>query len=175
MTSPDPIREAKAYQEMLVGLVGHEDPAAVQAGTADRLRALLASAGRDAAARPAVGEWSVLECVAHVVDAEVVATARYRWIVAHDEPELIGYDQDRWVDRLHAPVEDAGELLGLFEPLRVANLALWERTSPTDRRRAGRHRERGDESYELLFTMIAGHDRFHVAQGERALAALRAR
>jgi hypothetical protein len=116
----------------------------------------------------------VLECLAHVVDAEIVATSRYRWILAHDEPELIGYDQDRWVDHLHAPIEDAGELLALFEPLRAANLALWQRTSPDERRRIGRHRERGDESYDLLFAMIAGHDLFHVAQGERALTTIRA-
>jgi hypothetical protein len=173
--SPDPIRDAKGYQEMLVGLVGHEDPAAVQSRTAKRTRGLLASAGSDVATRPADGEWSVLECVAHIVDAEVVATARYRWIVAHDEPELIGYDQDLWVDRLHAPVEPPGELLALFEPLRLANLALWQRTPAADRRRVGRHRERGDESYELLFTMIAGHDLFHLAQGERAVATVRAR
>ena len=175
MTSPDPVREAKAYQEMLVGLVGDEDPATVQARTAERLRAMLVPAGPDAGRRPADGEWSVLECVAHIVDAEVVAAARYRWILAHDAPELIGYDQDRWVDRLHAPIEDAGELLALFEPLRAANLALWKRSSPDDRRRVGRHRERGEESYALLFTMIAGHDLFHVAQAERAIATVRAR
>jgi len=32
------------------------------------------------------------------------------------------------------------------------------------------HAERGPESYGLLFTMITGHDRFHLAQAERALA-----
>ncbi|MBA2266423.1 MAG: hypothetical protein H0W17_08525 [Chloroflexi bacterium] len=86
------------------------------------------------------------------------------------EPALIGYDQDRWVDRLHARVEEADELLALFEPLRQANLALWARTPVGDRDRFGVHAERGPESYGLLFTMIAGHDRFHLAQAERALA-----
>ena len=172
--SPDPISEPKAYQDYLIGLVGGDDPAVVQAATPQRVRDLLADAGDDARSRPTDGEWSALECLAHVVDAEIVAAARYRWILAHDEPELIGYDQDLWVDRLHQPVEDAAALLRLFEPLRAANLDLWGRNPETEQRdRVGIHRERGAESFSLLFTMIAGHDRFHLAQAERALAILR--
>ena len=170
MDSPDPVAEPKAYQDFLVGLVGDDDPADVQAGTVSAIRDLLDRAGPRASVRPEAGEWSVVECVAHILDAELVASARYRWIVAHDEPPLIGYDQDRWVDRLHSPSEDSAEILRLFEALRTANLALWGRTSETDRDRVGIHAERGPESYRLTFTLIAGHDRFHLAQAERALA-----
>jgi hypothetical protein len=35
------------------------------------------------------------------------------------------------------------------------------------------HSERGNESFDLLFRMIAGHDRFHLAQARRALDAVR--
>jgi hypothetical protein len=104
-----------------------------------------------------------------MVDAEIVASGRYRWILAHDEPELLGYDQDLWVDQLHQPPEDADELLATFEALRRANLALWERTPAAMRDRVGLHRERGPESYGLTFTLMAGHDRFHLAQARRAL------
>lgn len=173
--SPDPVDEPKAYQEMLVGLVGPDDPAAVQAATPGLIRELVAQAGDDVRTRPELREWSVLECVAHILDAEIVVSGRYRWILAHDQPELIGYDQDLWVDRLHQPAEDSDELLALLEPLRLANLALWERTSSERRRRVGLHRERGPESYSLTFTLIAGHDRFHLDQAGRALDQVRAR
>jgi hypothetical protein len=49
---------------------------------------------------------------------------------------------------------------------------LWARSSEEDRARVGIHAERGPESFELLFRMIAGHDRFHLAQAERALDAV---
>jgi hypothetical protein len=171
--SPDPVREAKAYQDLLVGLVGDDDPADVQEGTPDRIRALITDAGEHLRTRPEPTEWSVLECVAHILDAELVASGRYRWILAHDQPDLVGYDQDRWVNRLHQPVEDPDELLAFFEPMRAANLALWRRTPEADRERIGLHRERGPESYRLTFVLIAGHDRLHLAQAERALAAVR--
>jgi hypothetical protein len=169
VTSPDPIRDPKGYQDHLVGLVGEDDPAEVQSGTPYALRALVADAGDELKTRPADGEWSVLECIAHIADAEVVVSGRYRWILAHDEPDIVGYDQDLWVDRLHRPVEDPEELLALFEPLRRANLALWARTPAELRARIGIHRERGPESYGLTFVLIAGHDRFHLAQARRAL------
>ena len=171
-SSPDPVGDPKGYQDMLVGLVGDDDPAEVQSGTADRIHDLLARAGDRASRRPAPEEWSVLECIAHISDAEVVASGRYRWILAHDRPELIGYDQELWVSRLHAPVEDADELVAFWQALRTANLRLWERTPEGDRERYGIHAERGPESYRLTFTLIAGHDRFHLAQAERALAAV---
>jgi hypothetical protein len=172
--SPDPITQPEAYQQHLLGLLGGDDPAAVQEGTAAALRDLLAEAGDDADERPQPGEWSVLGCIAHITDAEIVMSARYRWVLAHDEPSLVGYDQDLWVDRLHGERPDADELLAVFEPLRRANVALWRRSSESDRARVGMHAERGPESFDLSFRMLAGHDRFHLAQARRALDAARA-
>jgi hypothetical protein len=109
-----------------------------------------------------------------VVDAELVSSGRYRWILAHDEPELLGYDQDLWVDGLRHNADSVEELVALFEALRTANLALWRRSSSRQRERIGLHRERGPESYDLTFRLIAGHDRVHLDQADRALASVRA-
>jgi hypothetical protein len=171
--SPDPITEPAAYQQYLLALLGDDDPAAVQERTPEALRALLTEAGTHAAVRPRPGEWSVLGCIAHVADAELVMSGRYRFMLAHDEPPLIGYDQDLWVDRLHGETPEPEELLALFEPLRRANVALWRRSSEADHARIGIHAERGPESFDLSFRMLAGHDRFHLAQARRALDAAR--
>jgi hypothetical protein len=171
-TSPDPITDAAGYQQHLLGLLGDDDPASVQASTPAALRRLVEQAGSDLTVHPEPGEWSVLECIGHIVDAEIVMSGRYRWVLAHDEPTLIGYDQDLWVQRLHQD-DDLEQLLDLFDALRLANVTLWARTPKELRSRVGMHQERGPESYDLAFRMIAGHDRFHTAQAERALAAVR--
>ena len=170
--SPDPIDDPAAYQNHLLGLLGDDDPADVQAGTAAAWRALVAEAEQAVAQRPEPSEWSVLECLGHAYDAEIVYSGRYRWIVAHDEPPLIGYDQDLWVERLHHGEDDPDELLEVFEALRAANLALWAKTSDAEKQRVGMHAERGPESFDLSFRLIAGHDRFHLAQAGRALNAV---
>jgi hypothetical protein len=171
--SPDPVREAREYQEHLLGLVGSDDPAAVQAATGDLLRAVISEAGDGVGKIPAAGEWSVWGCLAHLVDAELAVSGRYRFILTAEKPELLGYDQDLWVDKTHDGEESTDELLTIWEPLRAANLRLWRRSTPTERERVGIHSERGPESYELTFRMIAGHDRFHLGQMQRTLTAIR--
>jgi hypothetical protein len=73
------------------------------------------------------------------------------------------------MERLRHPEEDPDQLLATFDALRTANLALWTRSSPEDRARLGIHEERGPESYDLTFRLIAGHDRNHVAQARAAV------
>jgi len=173
LTAPDPVRDAKAYQQSLLDALGDDDPAQAQSTTPERIRRLIADAGPDLRAKPAPREWSVLECIGHVTDAEIVMSARYRWVLAHDEPELIGYDQDLWVDGLNHNDDDPLDLLAVFEALRAANVALWRGSSPEQRARVGLHRERGRESYDLMFHLLGGHDRVHLDQADRALAAVR--
>src|SRR5205809_6260609 len=166
----DPVAEADAYRHMLLGLLGDQDPAQVQAELADQLEEVVNQAGPRLRTRPAPGEWSALEVLAHNLDAEIVLAGRYRWILAQDEPPLVGYDQDRWVERLHRPGENPEEMLAMFRVLRRSHLALWARTSPSDRARVGIHSERGPESFELSFRLMSGHGLFHLGQMSRTLA-----
>jgi hypothetical protein len=170
---PDPVAEGLAYQRLLLDALGDDDAETVLAGTLGELRALIAEAGAHLRVRPAAGEWSVLLCVAHLVDAEVAWAPRFRFVLAHDRPELPGYDQDRWNDRLHSDKDDPDALLRLFEALRESLLDLSRSTTGADRDRVGLHRERGEESFDLMVRMLAGHDRLHLAQARRALAAAR--
>ncbi len=172
--SPDPVAEPNAYQAMLLGLLGDDDPAEVQSGTLTELPELIAEAGSDLRTPPAPGEWSVVELLGHITDAELVASGRYRWILAQDTPPIPGYDQDLWASRLRHRDADPQELLALHLALRTANLALWRRAPVEDRSRYGIHSERGPESYELTFRLIAGHDRFHMNQAHRTLDQVRA-
>ena len=171
----DPIATPGAYQQLLLSILGTDDPGGVQAATPATVRALMSDAGDLVRERPEPGEWSVLECLGHLVDGELVVSTRYRWIVAEDEPDIVGYDQALWVDRLRHGDDDPAALLALFDVLRGANLDLWSRLPVADRERIGRHRERGPESYDLTFRLAAGHDRLHLDQARRALGSVRAR
>jgi DinB family protein len=170
---PDPVAEAAAYQAMLLAELGDDDPAEVQAGTVSVIRDLLAEAGRDVRTSPEPGEWSVLECLGHLADGEIVVSGRYRWIIAADTPHIVGYDQAVWVDQLRHRDDDPDDLVALFEALRRSNLALWSRFGASHGARIGMHNERGPESYDLTFRLAAGHDRIHLAQARRALEAVR--
>ncbi|MGZ8502733.1 MAG: DinB family protein [Candidatus Limnocylindrales bacterium] len=94
----DPVATPGAYQQLLLSFLGEDDPAEVQAATPAAVRALFDEAGGLLRERPEPTEWSVLECVGHLVDGELIVAARYRWIVAEDEPDIVGYDEALWVD-----------------------------------------------------------------------------
>jgi DinB superfamily len=167
--APDPVEDPQGYQRFLLSKLGEDDPAEVQRATPSALRSLFERAGERLQTPSDSGEWSVLQVGGHILDGELVASARYRWILAHDEPPLVGYDQDLWVERLRHNDADPAEILALFEALRTANLTLWSRSSEEDRARVGLHAERGPESYELTFRLMAGHDRNHLAQARVAI------
>ena len=172
-TYVDPVAQASEYQQLLLRLLGDEDPAEVMRRTPGEVRALAAAAGPDLRTRPAPAEWSVFECIAHIADAELVISNRLRFILAQDQPPLPGYDQDLWVDKLHGSrSETLDELLAWFEPLRSADIRLWRESTPEDRARVGMHSERGPESFELTFRLYAGHDIFHIDQARRTLEQL---
>jgi hypothetical protein len=156
--SPDPVSEPDAYRATLLAALGGDDPAVALAASPAALRRLVADAGDLLRIRPEPTEWSVLECIGHIVDAELVISTRVRWIISEDRPDIVGYDQDRWVDALHHGDDDPAVLLALFDGLRRANLDLWARIPVEARSRVGIHRERGPESYELttLLSLDAG-------------------
>jgi len=170
----DPVTTPDAYRQSLLAALGADDPAQALAAGPDAVRSILADAGELLRVPPEPGEWSVLECIAHLADSELIASARYRWILAEDEPDIVGYDQDLWVARLRQNDEAAETLVGVFAALRRWNLELWASRPVSDRERVGRHRERGPESYGLTFQLAAGHDRVHLAQAKRTLEAVRA-
>jgi hypothetical protein len=172
-TQPDSLAAGRAYQQQLLALLGEDDPADVAQSTVSAVQSLLSDAGSDLKRRPAADEWSVLELLGHLVDAELVMSGRYRWTISQDEPPLLGYDQDRWVTRLRHNEAQPDELLALFSALRAANLSLWRRSTAEDRDRLAMHSERGPESYGLMFRMLAGHDRFHLNQMRETLDAVR--
>ena len=171
--SPDPVAEARAYRQLLLSLLGDDDPAAVQSQTENLVRDLIRDAGANLRRRPVANQWSVLELLGHLADGELVLSSRYRWTLSQDHPPLLGYDQDAWVAGLRHNDDDPDELLRLFSSLRETNLRLWRRSNASERARVAMHAERGPESYDLMFRMLAGHDRFHLEQMRATLRQIR--
>ena len=171
--APMTAEEAEAYRRPILDALGEDDPVAVQEAEPELWRRLVEGAGAHLRTRPEEGEWSVLECLGHMTDSELVTSARYRWILSENEPTLVGFDQTAWAGRPDRAADDPALLLEVLGVLRRANVALWRRLPASERGRIGLHVERGPESFELLFRLQAGHGRIHRAQAERALAQAR--
>ncbi|MEA2647141.1 MAG: hypothetical protein QOE92_2224 [Chloroflexota bacterium] len=169
----DPVVEAEKYRNLLLELAGEDDPSDTMLSLPGEVRRIVAEAGADLRTRPAEGEWSVLELLGHLVDGEMVVGVRLRWTLADTDPRLEGYDQDHWVTAQAYNDADPEDLLRVLEALRPLNVALFRAASSTDRARVGLHAERGEESLETTYRMLAGHDRFHLDQMRDTLEQVR--
>lgn len=164
---------AAAYITAVLGLVEERDPIAVLRETPSLLSRAIDGVSRQLLRRPErPSKWSILQILQHLGDSEVVSGWRIRLIIAEDRPQLMGYDQDLWAERLHDDNEDPLEAIELFSIIRRANLRLIERASNTDLARVGVHVERGEESLGHLRRLIAGHDLLHLRQIERVRRAV---
>jgi uncharacterized damage-inducible protein DinB len=160
--------QASAYTAAVLGLVGDQDPLTILRETPATLHRLLAETPPEQIREPeAPGKWSIGEVLEHLADSDLVWGYRVRMVLAHDRPQLTGYDQDLWADRLRYREADAAESVERFSVLRRSNLRLLERLPESDRRRIGMHVERGEESVEHLIRMYAGHDVLHLRQLDR--------
>ena len=53
-------------------------------------------------ARPGPGAWSIAELAAHLVDSDVLAGDRMKFVIAQPDPILVGMDETAWVSRLRS-------------------------------------------------------------------------
>ena len=164
---------AAAYTNAVLELLGDREPAAVLRETPSALqRAVEGLSPRQLREPESAGKWSIGQILQHLADSDLVWAWRVRLILAQDRPQLTGYDQDLWAERLHYDKADPAETLELFTVVRRANLRLVATASPADLKRAGVHVERGEESLEHLIRLYAGHDLLHLRQIERVRRAV---
>jgi len=163
--SPDPVTQPAAYVASLSEALGSRDPLEVLAETPRNLRTAVAGLTREQDGIPErPGKWSVREVVQHLADSDLIGAFRMRMVLAHDAPELPGYDQDLWARRLGYSESDVPTALQEFSNLRDSLLRLLRRAAPQDWRRVMRHAERGEEPLEEMVRLYAGHDIVHLRQ-----------
>ena len=164
------IETAEQYIARILGNVGDRDAYAVLASTGPTLRRLVSGKPTSNLTWTARrGQWSVVEILAHLADAEIVSAWRLRSILAVDNVPLQAFDQDLWSSAFRYAEADPDESLDTFDINRRATLSLLRRVDPARLEHAGQHQERGRESIAHLVRLYAGHDLNHLKQIEALL------
>jgi len=159
---------AAAYISAVLELIGDRSPMEILGSTAAWCAACARGLTKQQLTTPeAPGKWSIASVMQHFADSELVWGYRLRKVLAEERPELTGYDQDVWAERLGYANADADKALELFTSLRGANLRLLSSTPEGDLDRVGVHVERGEESVRHMIQLYAGHDLVHRRQMER--------
>jgi DinB superfamily len=122
--------------------------------------------------RPQPKEWSVVEVLAHLLDAEITLGFRVRSVAAEPGGPLVAWDQEKWAAGLRHRRADPKATLAAFTSLRANTVALLRRLTPRQRGAAGRHPEYGPLRIDQILHHWAEHDLIHLEQIESTLATL---
>jgi hypothetical protein len=90
-----------------------------------------------------VGRWSIHQVVVHLMDSELICADRLKRMIAEENPTLIGYNENKFVENLFyhdQPAEQAVQIVDLNRKL-FANVLRRLPAAAFDRR--GTHNERG--------------------------------
>jgi uncharacterized damage-inducible protein DinB len=113
-------------------------------------------------ARPIPGKWSTLEVVCHLSDFEPIMADRMKRALSHDNPSLLGADENRFAATLAYHDRDLEEELAVVAATRM-QLARILRAQPAAAfQRVGVHSERGPRTVEQLLTGAINHINHHV-------------
>ena len=113
---------------------------------------------------PQPGQWSIRQIVAHLSDAEIVATMRLRQIIAEQNPRLEAWDQDGWAKNLDYAKRKPSQSLETFRRIRAENYELVKDLPESTFERKGNHTERGPITLLQLVRLMAEHAENHAAQ-----------
>ena len=105
-------------------------------------------------ARPGPGTWSIAELAAHMLDSDLVASDRMKRVIAENEPTLLAYDENAWIERLRSQEMPVKDSVNLFAANRQWMTRVLRGCAEVDFGRAGQHTEHGRMT---LAELVAGY------------------
>ena len=140
---------------------------AVLSTTPERWQRLVSTLPMDLLTRPAAaGEWSALNCLQHLLDAEIqLYPVRIRAFLAGEDFSDFDPNQPHTDPRSQVPEQ----LAASFAHYRQESLALLKQVKDADLGRTVQHPKLGTVTLAEMLHTWAAHDLMHTVQAERAL------
>lgn len=146
--------------------VDGREPLAVLSDTLARYRAIFARTTPEQWQSPwAPGKWTRHQVLVHVVQWELIFSARVRMALAIPGYVVQPMDQDPLLE-IEAPFVDVATAAAAFDGVRSMNIALIAGLSPEARATVVTHPERGRIDVNDLIVTLAGHAVHHLNQME---------
>ena len=114
-------------------------------------------------ARPGPGKWTAREVVHHLADSEMTSAIRLRTLLAVDNPQIFGYDQDEFAKRLYYD-RSIEASLEAFKGARRSTAEILDRMTDAEWAREGTHTEHGRYGTTRWLEIYAPHAHQHAVQ-----------
>jgi hypothetical protein len=120
----------------------------------------------DFRATPIAGKWSTHQVVIHLADAETALADRARRVIAMDEPPLLAWDENKFIQALHYDDQSAEDALLIIEATRRQLARVLRNLPAAAFDRFGIHNEAG----KLTLRDIIGKANGHLAHHQKFIA-----
>jgi hypothetical protein len=90
-----------------------------------------------------VGRWSIQQVVIHCMDSDLVAADRLKRMIAEDNPSIIGYDENKFVQNLFYNDQSADQAVQILDLNRKLFVSVLRTLPASAWDRKGTHNERG--------------------------------
>jgi hypothetical protein len=97
-----------------------------------------------------IGRWSIQQVVLHLMDDELIWTARMKTIIAEDNPEILGFDESKFAANLCPDEQDAQMAVDILELNRRLFSMVLRKLPESAFARTGHHNDLG------TFTLAQG-------------------
>jgi uncharacterized damage-inducible protein DinB len=109
-----------------------------------------------------IGLWSIQQVVFHLMDDELIWTARMKSVIAEDNPKIMGYDEAKFAAELHYEAQDANIAVQILDMNRRQFSILLRKLPESAFTRTGDHKDIGIFTLEQGVTWTAEHLHHHV-------------
>jgi len=109
-----------------------------------------------------VGAWSIQQVVFHLMDDELIWTARMKSVIAEDHPKILGYNESKFASSLFYEKQDAADAVQILDLNRRRFTAVLRALPDSAFSRTGDHSDLGDFTLEQGVTWTAEHLHHHI-------------
>ena len=128
-----------------------------------RLRSAVAGlSDAELRAKPVAGKWSTHQVIVHLTDAEAAFVDRVKRIIAMDDPALLAWDENRFIERMHYEDQSTQDALALIELNRRQLIRILRASPAAVLDRTGTHSEAGKMSARDVLAKAVWHLEHHL-------------
>lgn len=109
-------------------------------------------------------DWSIVEVIAHLADAEDNSHERVKRMLAEDNPSFLDYDEKAWARDRGYRLKTLDEVLTRFCDQREAHIAKLEALDEAGWMRTGDHNTMGALTVSSITASMISHDMMHLGQ-----------
>ena len=109
-----------------------------------------------------VGRWTIQQVVIHCMDSELVSMDRLKRMIAEDNPQLIGYDENKFVANLFYDEQPAEDAVKVVDCARKTFARVLRKLPPAAFERKGTHNERGPLTVGSYLQAVVEHLDHHI-------------